>query len=92
LAPPPTSFPLSPVSNFDRRHTGRLRERERERQLADGREGEGVISYDGEEAWSSVNNSIIAGSLASGSAIRDSADLLLSKSDRAYFEETFWRE
>jgi hypothetical protein len=52
----PTPPPPSPVSKLDRRS----RKTEKERQLADGgggRGGGGAKSYDGVEAWTSINYS-----------------------------------
>jgi hypothetical protein len=53
LAPPPTS-PLLPSV----RSTAIHRKTEKERQLADGRRGGGggAKSYDGAQAWSSINH------------------------------------
>jgi hypothetical protein len=50
---PNPSIAPSPVSKL---HTWKT---EKERQLADGRRGGRAKSYDGEQAWSSLNNSIL---------------------------------
>jgi hypothetical protein len=49
--------PPSPVSKLDRRHTGRLRKRDK---LLTGEGGRGAESYDGEKAWSSINHSLFS--------------------------------
>ncbi len=53
--PPPPTVPPSPVSRFDRRHTGRLRKRDDLLTGEEGGGGGGAKSFDGEKAWSSLN-------------------------------------
>jgi hypothetical protein len=59
LAPRPPTPSRSPVRKLDRRHKGD----EKERQLFTGGEGggRGTKSYDREEAWPSINHTILSG-------------------------------
>jgi hypothetical protein len=53
--------PLFPVSNLDRRHTGRRRKRDNFLTgRGEGRGGVGAKPYEGEKAWSSKNHSILS--------------------------------
>jgi hypothetical protein len=60
LAPPPPP-PLSPVSKLDRRHTGRLKKRDKLLREEGVGEEPNHKSYDGEKAWFSINPSILSG-------------------------------
>jgi hypothetical protein len=58
------SYPHSPVSKLDRRHTGRLRKRDNlqtEGRWGGGEgSGRGAESYDCKKSWSSINHSIMS--------------------------------
>ncbi len=53
--------PPSPISELDRRHTGRMRKKDNLLTGEGGRGVGGAKSYeDGEKTWSSINNSILS--------------------------------
>ncbi len=88
--------PPPPVSNLDRRNTGRLRKRGN---LLTGEGvggGRGAKSYDSKKSWSSINRSILSGVGASlkhgmkfvtGKYVNDQLNFLMHQNNVQYFNK-----